>query len=175
MITKNFLEIIHTRRSVRKYESTLISKEDQETILRAAMIAPTARNTQSWRFIVVEDRAILNNLVNIHPVISYALTAPLGILVCGDSTTIDLDYWVQDASAATQNMLLTARALGIGSVWCGVHPRPERISSFRAEFNLPETIHPLGMILFGYPDKESGEPFAHQDRFDPKKIHYNKW
>ena len=166
-------EAIPTRRSIRKYTDEPVSDEDLQRILAAAMAAPTARNTQCWRFVAINDRALLEAIPAVHPYAGMAARAPLAVLVCADArVAFQPDgYWVEDASAAIQNMLLAARALNLGTVWCGVHPVPERVAGMRKLFRLPEEIRPLGLVVIGHP----AQPFSREDRYDPEKIHYNGW
>ncbi len=166
------LEAILTRRSVRKFTAQPVPEALVETLLRAAMSAPSAGNQQPWHFIVVDDRAILDRIPTFSPYAGMCREAPLGILVCGD-TTLEKHpgYWIQDCSAATQNLLLAAHALGLGAVWTGIHPREERIRGFRECFGLPDPIMPLAFIVIGYP-AEQPQP---RDRFRPERIHRNRW
>lgn len=166
------LEAIRTRRSVRKFTLQPVGEDLIEALLRAAMSAPSAGNQQPWHFIVVDDRATLDRIPTFSPYAAMCRQAPLGILVCGD-TTLEKHpgYWIQDCSAATQNLLLAAHALGLGAVWTGIHPREERIRGFRELFALPDTIMPLAFVVIGYP----AEHPAPQDRFRPERIHRNRW
>lgn len=166
------LEAIRTRRSVRKFTPQPVSEDLLEALLRAAMSAPSAGNQQPWHFIVVDDRATLDRIPTFSPYAAMCRQAPLGILVCGD-TTLEKHpgYWIQDCSAATQNLLLAAHALGLGAVWTGIHPREERIRGFRELFALPDTIMPLAFVVIGYP----AEHPVPQDRFRPERIHRNRW
>lgn len=166
-------EAIHTRRSIRKYTDEPVSDEAIKTILEAAMAAPTARNSQCWRFVVINDRALLEAIPTVHPYARMAAKAPVAILVCADTTvaTQPDGYWVEDASAAIENMLLAARALELGTVWCGVHPVPERFAGMKQLFQLPDHISPLGLVVIGHP----AQPFTREDRYDPEKIRYNGW
>jgi nitroreductase len=166
----DFLEIIHTRRSIRKFTGTPVSDADTETLLRAAMAAPTAINRQSWRFVVIDDRQLLDDIPRIHPYASMAKTAPLAVLVCGE-TEQSKDYWPLDCAAAIENMLLTARALGLGSVWCAIHPIEERERAFSAQYGLPAAVRPMGIVFLGHP----AQPFKREERYDPAKIHHNRW
>lgn len=118
------LEAIFTRRSIRKFTDAPVSPEDVRTLLEAAMSAPTAAGVQPWRFIVLTDRAVLDAVPSVHRAANMIRQAPLAILVCGDTTSEQYGgYWVQDCSAVMQNILLAARALGLGSCWCGIHSR----------------------------------------------------
>lgn len=166
------LSAIHTRRSVRRYTESPVSEEHKEALLRAAMAAPSAGNSQPWRFVVVDDKTLLARIPAIHPHVGMAKDAPLGVLVCGDTNAEKYPgFWVQDCSAAVQNILLAAAGLGLGAVWTGIHPLEDRSAAFRKLFGLPETVVPLGFIVIGHPaDKPSPA-----DRFDAGKIHYNHW
>ena len=166
-------EAIHTRRSIRKYTDEPVSDEDLQRILAAAMAAPTARNTQCWRFVAINDRALLEAIPAVHPYAGMAARAPLAVLVCADARVACQPdgYWVEDASAAIQNMLLAARALDLGTVWCAVHPDPAYEEGIRRLFRLPEAIRALGLVVIGHPARE----FTREDRYDPEKVRYNGW
>ena len=141
-------------------------------LLSAAMSAPTAGGIQPWRFVVITDREKLDKIPDFHPYAGMIKQAPLAILVCGDTTSANYGkYWVQDCSAAMENLLLAARAKELASLWCGVHPVPEREQAFRELFNLPDTVSPLGLAILGY----SETPFSHKERYDEQKVHYNVW
>jgi len=166
------IETIFTRRSVRKYLSHVIDKESIDILLKAAMHAPSARNTQSWQFIVISERKILDSIMTVHPYASMLNEASHAILVCGDKNLEPNEaYCNQNCSAATQNILLAAHASGIGSVWLGVYPREERMKGIAGLFELPEHILPVSLIALGYPNEKPNQP----DRYDPKRIHYEKW
>jgi nitroreductase len=139
-------------------------------MLEAAMAAPSASNRKPWHFIVVTDRQILDNLARAHPYGKMLLGAPLCIAVCGDKT-ISSRYWVQDCSAATENLLLAATALGLGAVWLGVHPREERVDPIRKVLNIPENIVPLNLISIGHRAEEK-EP---RTQYDELRVHLERW
>lgn len=166
------LEAILTRRSVRKYGEEPVGDESVTTLLRAAMAAPSAGNQQPWHFIVVRDRALLEGIAAFHPYGAMTREAPLAIVVCAD---LELEqrpgFWVQDCAAATQNLLLAAHALGLGAVWLGIHPRPERIEATRALFGLPHQVIPLAIVPIGHP-AESPAPV---DRYNPRRVHFDRW
>lgn len=166
------MEAILTRRSIRKYTAQPVPDEVINELLKAAMSAPTAGNQQPWRFIVVDERKILDEIPKIHPYSQMLKQAPLAILVCGDESKSKYPgYWVQDCSAATQNLLLAAHAQGLGAVWLGVHPREERIAGFRKLFGLPQHIAPLALVSIGYPAEQKPP----SERYDAAKIRYNRW
>jgi len=166
------IDAIMTRRSIRRYTSEKVSDKQLETILKAAMFAPSASNRQPWHFIVIDEKERLLDLTRLHPYAKALEEAPMAILVCGDEELSNkTEYWVQDCSAATQNILLAAHALGLGTVWLGVHPKKERIDPISKYFGLPETIHPLSLIALGHPS----ETPSTQDRFRKDRIRHNTW
>jgi nitroreductase len=116
-------EAILSRRSIRKYLPTPVSEHDIHQLLDAAMNAPSSSNGQPWHFVVVSDRKLLDEIPRFHAYSGMLKEAPLAVVVCGDTSLEKTKgVWVQDCSAATQNLLLAARALGLGSVWLGVYP-----------------------------------------------------
>lgn len=168
----NLLEIIIKRRSIRKYKAQKVEKEKIETILRAAMYAPSAVNKQPWNFILVDDRKVLDEIMDIHPHAGMLKTASHAILVCGDEKRQhDQGYWVADCGAATENLLLAARGVDLGACWIGVYPREQRMKAISKLFGLPSHVQPFALISLGYPDEEKEVP----DRYDPSKIFLNSW
>lgn len=163
---------IRTRRSIRKYEDMPIPDGMVREILDAAMMAPSAGNAQPWQFVVINDRAILANLATIHPYVKMAAKAQLGILICGDLSLEKYQgYWVQDCSAAMQNMLLAIHSLGLGAVWTGIYPMENRVAAFAEELGLPKDVIPLGFAPIGWP---AHQPTA-ESRFREDRIHYNTY
>lgn len=141
-------------------------------LLSSAMSAPSAGNQQPWHFVVIDDRGVLDAVPGIHPYAGMCLSAPLGILVCGDTTLEKFKgFWVQDCSAATQNLLLAAHDRGLGAVWTGIHPLEERVRAFRGLCSLPEHVIPLALVVLGYPDKKPPP----EDRFHEDRVHCNRW
>lgn len=167
------MKAIFERRSIRKYTSESISDKDLEELLKAAMAAPSAGNQQSWEFVVIKDRVILKEMVGIHPNGYQMLEdAPLAIMVCGNlDAEIYKGYWVQDCSAATENILLAAQSKGLGTVWLGVYPMENRVKALKKMFGLPEKIIPLSIVSVGHP-AEKKKP---SNRFDQSRIHVNIW
>lgn len=169
---KNFQEIIISRRSIRKYTTEAVTQEQIDNLLQAAMFAPSARNEQPWHFIVVTERLMLNKIIQSHPYANMLKEAPLAIVVCADENIEKAEgYSVIDCSAATQNILLSAHAMGLGSVWLGVYPRKERISAIKAVFQLPDNILPVSIIAIGHPDEQKPLP----QRYLKERIHTNQW
>lgn len=168
----DILTAIHTRRSIRTFTSAPVSEDAIKILLDAAMIAPSAGNAQPWRFVVVDDPALLAKVPAINPYAAMAPKAPLGILVCGDTASEKYPgYWVQDCSAAVQNMLLAALSQGLGTVWTGIHPMQDRVLAFQQLFQLPASLVPLGLVVIGHPAAEA----SHKSRYDAAKVRRNTW
>lgn len=169
------IECIMTRSSVRDYQDMPVEDEKIETMLRAAMAAPSAVNKQPWRFIVIKDKNTLKAISENFRSMRMAEKAALAIVVCGDmNATLEgegREYWVQDASAATENLLLAANSLGLGAVWCGIYPIQERVALLKEMLSIPEDITPLNVVPIGYP---ADDPTP-KDKWDPSKIHYETW
>lgn len=166
------IENIMTRSSVRTYTAELVDSADVITLLKAGMAAPTAMNRQPWVFVVITDAARRAAMAAELPYCKMAATAPLLIAVCGDKAKFIEDapeYWVQDCSAATENILLAAHALGLGAVWTGVYPVRDRVEMVSKALGLPEGIIPLNIICIGHPDSDNPA----KDKWDPAKVHYN--
>ena len=167
------LNSIMTRTSIRKYADQPVSKTDIETLLRAGMAAPTAVNRQPWHFIAVTDKAKLKELSGGRG--GMLEQCALAIVVCGNMEKTmqgkGQAYWIQDCSAATENILLAAHALGLGAVWTGVYPMDDRVANVSKAVKLPETIVPLCVIAIGHP-AESPTP---KDKWKPENVSYNEF
>ena len=167
------IDAIFTRRSIRRYLDRDVEPEKINTLLKAAMCAPSAMNEQPWRFLVLNDRTLFPGILKVHPYASMLKTAPLAILVCGDLGIEKVPgNWVLDCSCATQNILLAAHSIGLGAVFTGVYPEKERMKAFTELFSLPEKVLPFALIAVGYPD---GEPPKQQERFKPERVSLNSW
>lgn len=146
---------IFTRRSIRKFKDMPIEEEKLKAILKAGMNAPSAGNQQPWEFVVIRDRSRLVGLAEGGPYWSMLKECAVAIIVCGN---IDKEkfsgYWVQDCSASLQNILLEAKTQGIGTVWLGTTPVPERIEFVTKFINAPSNIKPLGIVALGYGNEE---------------------
>ena len=167
------LDNIATRTSVRDYEARPVEKEKIEKMLRAAMAAPTAMNKQPWHFVVVDQRNVLDALAGANPYAKMLKKAPLAIVVCGNTDKMieggGRDFWIQDASAATENLLLAAHAMGLGAVWTGAYPSEERCISISKVLSLSDNLIPLTMIVVGYP-AEHPQP---KQKFKEENVSYN--
>lgn len=171
----SFIDTILNRKSVRKFLDQPVEKEKIELLLRCAMAAPSAENNQPWLFVVVNDRSLLDKLGQELPYSKMLLFAQVAIIICGDLKKAlndwEQDFWIQDCSVASENLLLAAESLGLGAVWTAVFPSQGRVKIVRDILDLPENIMPLNVIPIGYP--------AHKDlplnKWHEENIHYNKW
>lgn len=164
------LDTIFARRSIRQYTNAPVAPEQVKKILEAAMAAPSANNRKPWHFMVITDRAKLNQLAENHPYGKMLAQATLCIAVCGDPKISDR-FWVQDCCAATENILLAATGFGLGSVWMGVHPNPEREKTIAEVLGVPADFNVLNLIAIGHP-AEQREP---RTQYDESRVHRNGW
>ncbi len=168
------LKIIHQRKSVRTYTDKVVTKEQFETLVRAAMAAPTARNIQPWQFIVVDDKEKLAKMAEGLPYAKMLDKAPGAIVVCGEIVEHPEEgmdqLWIQDCSAATQNILLAAESMGLGAVWTAAYPYEDRIKVVVETLGLPEDIKPLSVVPVGYP----GGDEMPKDKWRADKLHWNE-
>ena len=169
------IDCIMTRTSIRNYTEKTISNDTIETLLRAGMAAPTAVNKQPWHFVAVTNSDKLEGLAIANPNAGMARKAPLAIVVCGDmNKALEGEaraFWIQDCSAATENILLAAHAMGLGAVWTGLYPNGERVKAVAELLKLPETIIPLCAIVIGYPDEQP----APKDKWLPENVSFNEF
>ena len=175
---RDVLETIAKRKSVRAYTDEPVSDADIETLLRAAMAAPSAKNRQPWEFIVVNDRATLDALAGKLRHAKMLAQAPVAIVVCAetvlhlsDGTVTENLFWEHDASAATENLLLAAEALGLGAVWTAASD-PERSAAVCETLGITGTVKPLCVVPVGHPANRDEQP---KDKWKPEKIHWNRW
>ena len=163
------LAIISTRRSTRKFTTDPVVDADIRDLLEAAMNAPSAVNEQAWQFVVLSGKALEDYLKINSNTPKGALVA---ILVCQDLAAEKAKgYSVQDCAAATQNLLLSAHALGFGGVWVGVHPKAEREKGFRDLLKIPEHVVPFALVPLGIPAEKTGQV----PRFRAERIHEERW
>lgn len=167
--SKAVLENIAERKSVRKYLNKSVEEDKIDAMVKAGMAAPSGMDRRPWEFVVVTDREALDSMAAKLPYAKMLTNAPLAIVVCGDTTRSS--YWYLDCSAATQNVLLAAEALGLGAVWTAAYPYEDRIDVVRQNTGLPENIVPLCVIPIGYPDG----PQKAEDKFDLQRVHRNKY
>ena len=166
------MDPVLARRSIRKYSEEDVSEEDVRYLLEAAMAAPSAGNQQPWHFVVIRERATLDAIAEVHPYAKMLTRAPLAFAVLGDPSVEKHDgYWVQDCSAATQNILIAATSQGIGTVWIGVYPHEERMAEMRRVLEVPDGIVPFAFIGIGHPAEEKPP----SERFNVERSHREHW
>lgn len=174
MYNNKVIENILSRRSIRKYKDQMLKREEMDLLVRLGMAAPSARDERPWLFIIIDNNKILTQLADGLEYGKMLKNCGGAIVVCGETlldNTMPPHYWVQDCSAATQNILLGAHSLHIGAVWLGIFPREHRIMHVKNTLKLPENITPLNVISLGYLiDKEKPK-----DKYDNSKIRYNNW
>jgi len=163
-------EVLLKRRSVRKFTQEPVSEEMINELMHAAMSGPSACNKKPWQFYVVENQDVLEQLRQASKFTN--MKAPLAIIVCGDlSNALPMqlgEYWVQDCSAATENILLRATDLGLGAVWCGIYPQKRAEKNVRELLGLKEHLIPLNIILVGHPNEEP----AARDQYEEERVHF---
>lgn len=164
------IDIIFARRSIRSYQERPVEMEKIDVLLKAAMAAPSAMNIKPWEFIIVTDAQKLSDIRG--ALIFGKFNAPLAILVCGNTSffkhPLASRFWVQDCSAATENILLAAVELGLGTVWCGVHPIHNFTKQISDILELPDHVKPLNVIYVGYPAEEKPA----RTQYNPQRVHW---
>ena len=166
----DILDILLSRRSIRHYSRQPVDRETLILLLKAAMSAPTACNSQPWEFIVVTEEEVLDHIRDKFLFARY--NAPAAIMVCGNiriaNNSAARDHWVMDCSAATENILIAAAGLGLGAVWIGVYPYPSRIKTLRETLGIPEDVTPLSMIYVGHP----AETKEARTQYDEHRVYW---
>ena len=163
------LEIIFSRRSIRKYTDQPVSEADLQSLLEAGMAAPSGMNRRPWHLVAVNDSQVIQKIAQ-SP--TYGRTLPdaaLVIVVCGDPSVSD--WWLQDCTLATQNVLLAAAGLGLGGIFLGCHGKAEREGPIRQALGIPDEIGMASVLCIGHPAEEK-EP---RTQYDPAQAHRNRW
>lgn len=161
----NILKAILKRRSIRKFKDDIVKPEILDELLKAAMAAPSARNSQPWKFYLINNKEIKEKLTKIFK----DFNAPIHIIVAGDLSKLEKgkdEFWPQDCAAATQNILLAALEFNLGTCWCGIYPKEKETKLVKKILNLKEEIIPLSLIQLGYKAEEK-EP---RTQYDKDKI-----
>lgn len=175
VIMNDTLKVIFSRKSVRTFKNEPVSREKLDMLVRAGMAAPTAVDKRPWEFIVVTDCNILKQLADALPHAKMADKAAAAILVAGDIRKqwgrIDSNYWIMDCSAASENILLAAESMGLGTVWTAVYPEDDRVRVVRQILGIPSHVVPLNLIPVGVP----GGTEMPKDKYNPGRIHWNCW
>jgi nitroreductase len=167
---KEFLDLMYTRRSVRDFTSEAVTEQQIDSMLKAAMAAPSARDLRPWHFVVVTERATLDELAEVHKYAHMLKEAPSAIVVCGDQK-ISERHWVEDTCVATQNILLAASALGLGGVWISLYPKKKHQRAVRDLLHIPEHVGVLCVVALGYPSEKPKE----RTIYDAERVHVEEW
>ena len=182
--TEAAITTIMNRKSVRSFTDQKLTEQQIETLMKAAMAAPSAINIQPWHFVVIDDDAVKKEIWGEGFQSEMFTGAPIVVIVCGDTKTVrkpfgkpdaepeevDNIFWYEDCSAATENLLLAAEAMGLGAVWTALYPT-ERMAPVIEKLGLPEKVKPLCAVPIGYPASDD-QP---KDKWKPEKIHRNRW
>jgi nitroreductase len=170
---ENVLDFIFKRRSIRIYDRKKLDKETIAKLLQAAMAAPSASNSRPWEFVVVTDNDVLDKIRGKLKYGNY--NAPAAVVVCGNISIAQnesaIRYWVQDCSAATENLLLAAAGLGLGTCWVASYPKEDVMAMLRDTLEIPEDVFPLNVIFVGYPAEEK----APRTQYDEARVHWEKY
>ena len=176
-MNKEALNNILCRKSIRTYSNKRISQDTIQIILEAAMAAPSAINTQPWDFIVVTEKERLMKVASVLPYARMAASCQAVFVVCGNMNKAiqgeHNSFWIQDCSAASENLLLACHALELGAVWTGVYPAEERVEAVKNVLNLPDFIIPLNVICVGYPVNEINK--KNKTRYKKENVHMERW
>ena len=169
------LKTIFDRRSIRKYTGDTVDREKLLTLAKAGMAAPSSQDTRHFRFVLVDDSAVIDQLLEGLPYSKMLETAKHAVIVASDLSVayggFEIDYWLQDCAAAAENILLAAKDQGLGTCWTGVHPRDERVKHVQDAVGLPENIRPLCVIAVGV----SAGVEKPRDKFDSQHVSWNQW
>lgn len=164
------IQPILARRSIRTYTDEPVTEEEIARLLEAGMAAPSASNKKPWHFVVVTDRQTLDKLSEYGSHWQMLREAPLSIVVCGDPA-ISEKYWVQDCSAATENILIAVSIMGLGAVWLGCYPRRERVEPTKELLGIPDPVEPLAVLSIGHPAEEKEA----RTQYDEARVHRGGW
>lgn len=168
------MDIINNRRSIRSYLNKPLEKEKIDLIIRAAMQAPSAINQKPWRFLVITNKEKLDEYSTKASTSIFIKEAPCGILFLIDNRSLKAEpMCYQDMAASVENALLEATNLQIGSCWCGVYPRENRMKVMKEVFNIPDYFIPFALVVLGYP--KNSEDMKYIDRYDESYIFYEKF
>ena len=165
----NVMEAILARRSIREFEARPVEREKLQTLLEAGMAGPSGQNAQPWAFVVIDEPGCLEAL---RARLGKPSDAPAAIVVCGQPVDeAGQRYWTLDCAAATENILLAAVELGLGTCWIGIYPKPDAIAVVTEALALPQGVTPLSLINVGY----STEDRPPRTQYDPARVSWQAW
>jgi nitroreductase len=170
---ENILDIIFKRRSIRKFQEKEVKAEILQQLLQAAMAAPSANNGMPWEFVAINEKPIMEQLRAKMKYGNY--NAPAALMVLGNlniaQSKSSQKFWVQDCTAAVENILIAAAGLGLGTVWIGSFPKEDVMQLEREILGIPEDIMPLALIYVGYPAEN---PPA-RTQYEESRVHWQKY
>ena len=167
---ENVLDLIYSHQRVRDFAGVPVSDDQVDAMLRAAMAAPSVQDRRPWHFVVVRRRKTLDKLARVHKYAYMLEKAPLAVVVCGDQEVSE-KYWVEDGCVATQNLLLAAKALGLGGVWISLYPKKKHQKAVRELLDIPNHVGVLCALALGVPAKEKELDV----KFDSERVHQEEW
>jgi nitroreductase len=167
---EDLLDLMYTRRSIREYTDQPVTDKQVDAMLKAAMAAPSAQDLRPWHFVVVRKRKMLDRLAEVHKYAYMIEKAPLAIVVCGDQKVSER-HWVEDACAATQNLLLAATALGLGGVWISLYPKKKHQKYVRDLLDIPDHVGVLCMLAVGQPAEQKKA----RTQYEADHVHGEEW
>jgi nitroreductase len=167
---ENVLDLMYSRQRVRDFTDVPVSDDQVEAMLKAAMAAPSAQDRRPWHFVVVRKRKTLDKLAQVHKYAYMLEKAPLAVVVCGDQKVSE-KYWVEDGCVATQNLLLAAKALGLGGVWISLYPKKKHQKAVRELLEVPDHVGVLCILALGTPAEEK----RLGAKFDVERVHQEEW
>lgn len=169
----DILDLLYKRRSIRKYKEKPVEKEILEELLKAAMCAPSSSNNQPWEFIAINEEPTMDRLRK--GLYFGPYNAPAAIVVCANMKLTSQgpykEYWVQDCSAATENILIAAVGLGLGTVWIGAYPNSNACDHIGKVLNIPKEVIPLSVVYIGYPEEEKES----RTQYNPKRVYWQQY
>ena len=167
---ENVLDLMYSRQRVRDFTDAPVSEDQVEAMLKAAMAAPSVQDRRPWHFVVVRKRKMLDELAKVHKYAYMLEKAPLAVVICGDQKVSE-KYWVEDGCVATQNLLLAAKALGLGGVWISLYPKKKPLRAVRELLDIPDHVGVLCILALGTPAKEK----QISTKFDSERVHQEEW
>ena len=166
MAPKEVLDFICRRRSVRRFQKKPVPDEILEVLMKAAMAAPSGNNAQPWEFVIVRDPKIKEEISRVHSWVYMADEAPAAIVVLGNKGS---KWWEDDCAAATENLLLAAANLGLGTVWCGIKEEQAKVVCQILGVGGPMGV--LCIVPIGYPAES---PPSHT-KYRKDKVHWDRY
>jgi nitroreductase len=174
-MSEGMLDLIRKRRTIRRFNGDRVSEEQIETLLELAMSAPNRLNRQPWHFVIIRDKELQKKVADtyrVHPYIEQA-----SVLIAVGANPDESPTWLMDISAATENLLLAATAMGLGGAWVGAPDTmfwDQTEALLREALGIPSHIRIPTVVALGHPAEER-PPHGKHDRFVRTKVHYGQW